>query len=63
MTVPSSKLYTEGYLFARLFDWSPLIAAPGRLAAASRSQHFLRCLPASVQWRGHTAQHFGDHCP
>ena len=48
MTVPSSKLYTEGYLFAGLSDWCPLIAAPGRLAAVSSSQHLWRCLPAGV---------------
>ena len=35
VTAPSIQPYTEGYLFARLVDWSPLIAAPGRLAAAS----------------------------
>lgn len=35
MTAPSIKLYTEGYLFARLTDWSPLIEAPGRLGSAS----------------------------
>lgn len=42
MTAPNINLYTEGYLFARLTDWSPLVAAPGSLGAAvsSRSQQY-----------------------